>query len=113
MYSEQDKGVVVQDIWLDFPDAINQNTMITNYPTEKSMELLRRIITTSSNPNDIVLDCFAGSGTTLSVANELNRAWIGVDVGKLAIDVATKRLSGRLKGDPHFGKSAAFHLYHA
>jgi adenine-specific DNA-methyltransferase len=111
VYADQDKGVVVQDIWLDFPDAINQNTIITGYPTEKSLELLRRIISTSSNPNDIVLDCFAGSGTTLSAANELGRNWIGIDCGKLAIDTTVKRLTGKLKGDPHYRKPASFSLY--
>ena len=111
VYADQDKGVIVQDIWLDFPDAINQNTIITNYPTEKNMDLLRRIVSTSSNENDLVLDCFSGSGTTLSVADELKRNWIGVDCGKLAVDVSTKRLKGEIKGDPHFGKSANFTLY--
>jgi adenine-specific DNA-methyltransferase len=111
VYADQDRGVVVQDIWLDFPDAINQNTIITNYPTEKNLDLLRRIIATSSNPKDLVLDCFSGSGTTLSAANELGRNWIGIDCGKLAIDTTLKRLKGQIKGDPHFGKPASFSFY--
>jgi adenine-specific DNA-methyltransferase len=111
VYADQNKGVIVQDIWLDFPDAINQNTIITNYPTEKNMELLRRIITASSDPNDLVLDCFSGSGTTLSAANELQRNWVGIDCGKLAIDITLKRMKGQIKGDPHFGKPASFTLY--
>jgi len=60
-------------------DAHNQNIHITGYPTEKPQELLRRIVLASSNPGDLVLDCFAGSGTTLVVAEELSRRWIGVD----------------------------------
>jgi len=111
LYADQDKGVTVQDIWLDFPDAINQNTIINNYPTENNADLLRRIINTSSNEGDIVLDCFAGSGTTVSVADELNRKWIGIDVGKLSINTTIKRLSGETKGDSHCTAPAKFSFY--
>ena len=111
VYADKDKGVVVQDIWLDFPDAINQNTIITNYPTEKNIELIKRIILGSSNPGDIVLDCFSGSGTTLSAADSLDRRWIGIDSSKLAIDITIKRLKGLIKNDPHFGKPANFSWY--
>lgn len=62
------------------------------YPTQKPEALLERIIKASSNPGDIVLDCFAGSGTTLAVAEKLGRQWIGVDCGKLAIYTMQKRL---------------------
>jgi hypothetical protein len=64
---------------MDVRDAHNQNIRVTGYPTEKNPEILRRIILASSNPGDIVLDCFAGSGTTLAVASELGRKWIGID----------------------------------
>ena len=79
IYLDEHSGVGIQDIWLDFKDAHNQNIMITGYPTEKNPDLLRRIIGASSNPGDIVLDCFAGSGTTLAIANEMQRNWIGID----------------------------------
>jgi site-specific DNA-methyltransferase (adenine-specific)/adenine-specific DNA-methyltransferase len=62
------------------------------YPTQKPEALLDRIIKASSNPGDLVLDCFAGSGTTLAVAEKLGRRWIGVDCGKLAIYIMQKRL---------------------
>ncbi len=62
------------------------------YPTQKPEALLNRIIRASSNPGDLVLDCFAGSGTTLAVAEKLDRRWIGVDCGKLAIYTMQKRL---------------------
>jgi adenine-specific DNA-methyltransferase len=61
------KGKKVQDIW-EFKDP-----MYPKYPTQKNLELLKFIISTSSNPGDIVLDCFAGSGTTLVAAKELGR----------------------------------------
>lgn len=85
VYLDQSNGVPVQDIWLDYLDVNNQNTLITGYPTEKNIDMLKRIIETSSRPGDIVLDCFAGSGTTLVAAEELGRQWIGVDIGDEAI----------------------------
>jgi len=63
-----------------------------NYPTQKPEELLQKFIIASSNENDIVLDAFAGSGTTLAVAEKLNRRWIGMDCGKLAIYTIQKRM---------------------
>ncbi len=79
VYLDQNGGVPLQDIWMDVKDAHNQNIRVTGYPTEKNPEVLRRIILASSNPGDLVLDCFAGSGTTLAVASELGRNWIGID----------------------------------
>jgi adenine-specific DNA-methyltransferase len=79
VYLDENPGVPVQDIWLDYRDAHNQMVHVTGYPTEKNINLLRRIILASSNPGDIVLDCFCGSGTTLVAADMLGRHWIGVD----------------------------------
>lgn len=91
IYLDQSKGKPVQDIWLDYKDAHNQNIKITGYPTEKNPGLLRRIMQASSNPGDLILDCFAGSGTTLAVANAMGRQWIGVDNSNLAIETILKR----------------------
>lgn len=91
VYLDQSKGVPVQDIWLDYLDVNNQNTCITGYPTEKNLDMLKRIISASSNPGDIVLDCFAGSGTTLVAAEELGRQWIGVDIGDESIKTIQER----------------------
>lgn len=91
IFLDQSQGNPVQDLWLDFKDAHNQNIEITGYPTEKNPDLLRRIIQASSNPGDLVLDCFAGSGTTLAVADSLSRQWIGVDNGLEAIRTTLKR----------------------
>jgi len=63
-----------------------------SFPTQKPEALLERIIKASSNEGDIVLDAFAGSGTTFAVAEKLGRRWIGVDCGKLAIYTMQKRL---------------------
>ncbi|MCB9452966.1 MAG: site-specific DNA-methyltransferase [Anaerolineaceae bacterium] len=91
IYLDQSQGVAVQDIWLDVRDAHNQNIKITGYPTEKPPELLKRIVEASSNPGDLVLDCFSGSGTTLAVASELGRNWIGIDNSREAIETTLKR----------------------
>ena len=91
VYLDQSQGVPVQDIWLDYLDVNNQNTCITGYPTEKNVDMLKRIIEASSNKGDIVLDCFAGSGTTLVAAEEMGRQWIGVDIGDEAIRTIENR----------------------
>ena len=62
-----------------------------NYPTQKPEALLERIIKASSNPGDLVLDCFCGSGTTAAVAEKLGRRWITCDLGRFAIHTARKR----------------------
>jgi len=97
VYIDQHLGVGIQDIWLDFKDAHNQNIKITGYPTEKNPELLERIIRTSSNEGDIVLDCFAGSGTTLAVAGQFKRNWIGIDDSPEAIETIINRFYKGLK----------------
>jgi len=91
IYLDEHSGVGIQDIWLDFRDAHNQNIKITGYPTEKNPDLLRRIIGASSNPGDMLLDCFAGSGTTLAVADEMQRNWIGMDNSSEALSTILKR----------------------
>jgi len=80
-----------QDIW-EFKDS-----PYPTYPTEKNVEMLKVIIEASSNPGDLVLDCFAGSGTTLTRAEELGRRWIGIDNSPWAIQVALKRLTSLKK----------------
>ena len=91
IYLENSAGVPLQNIWLDLRDAHNQNIRITGYPTEKNPALLTRIIEASSNPGDLVLDCYAGSGTTLTAASRLDRQWIGVDWSDEAIKTILHR----------------------
>ncbi len=93
VYFDNSKGIPVQDIWLDFKDAHNQNIKITGYPTEKNSEMLKRIILASSNKGDIVLDAFSGSGTTITVAEELERQWVAIDSSLLAIETTVHRLA--------------------
>lgn len=91
-YTEM-SSLPVQDIWMNYKDITNQNTILTGYPTEKNPLLLDRIIMASSNPNDIVLDCFSGSGTTVARAELLNRKWISIDIGLLSIKTTVNRLT--------------------
>jgi len=93
IYLEHSAGVPLQDIWMDMRDAHNQNIHITGYPTEKNPALLARIIEASSNPGDLVMDCYAGSGTTLAVASGLRRRWIGADRSDEAIKTILHRLA--------------------
>jgi DNA modification methylase len=92
VYLDESDGAVIQSIWQDIPPVNPVGRERTGYPTQKPEQLLERIISACSNPGDIVLDCFAGSGTTISVAEKLKRRWIGMDCGKLAIYTAQKRL---------------------
>lgn len=97
VYLDQSNGIPVQDIWLDYLDSNNQNTLITGYPTEKNLDMLKRIIETSSLKGDLVMDCFAGSGTTLIAAEELGRQWIGIDIGHEAVTTIINRFKNGSK----------------
>ena len=87
IFLDEKEGKKMQDIW-EFKDP-----QYPQYPTEKSLDLLKFIIEASSNEGDLVLDCFAGSGTTLIAAQSLNRNWIGIDKSEQAIKVAQKKLN--------------------
>lgn len=88
------KGKPVDSIWDDLFVVNSQAAERSDYPTQKPESLLERIITTCSNAGDIVLDCFVGSGTTVSVAQKLGRRWVGCDINKGAIQTTAKRLQG-------------------
>lgn len=77
------KGFKVQDVW-EFKD---KGLSYVDYPTQKNFHMLERIIKNSSNKDSIVLDCFAGSGSTLKAANKLGRKWIGVDNSTHSLEV--------------------------
>jgi DNA modification methylase len=86
------KGATIGSVWGDISPINSQAQERLDYPTQKPEELLERVIYSSSNEGDIVLDCFAGSGTTVAVAEKLGRRWIAMDCGKLAIYTTQKRL---------------------
>lgn len=91
-YLEGNKGRSLQSIWSDIQPVAGQAAENSFYPTQKPEKLLERIILVSSNPDDLILDCFAGSGTTAAVAEKLGRRWIACDFGKHAIYTMQKRI---------------------
>lgn len=91
-YLDELPGVPVQALWTDIPPVNSQALESVGYPTQKPERLLERIIAASSNEGGIVVDCFAGSGTTAAVAEKLNRRWIAADLGRFAIHTTRKRL---------------------
>lgn len=92
MYEDESEGERFQNIWLDIPPIGAQANERLGYPTQKPLALLERIIKTSSNPNDIVLDAFCGCGTAIVAAQNLDRQWIGIDISPTACRVMAKRL---------------------
>ena len=84
--------VYIRDTWDDIKPVINVSKERIDYPTQKPETLLERIIKASSNPGDLVFDCFMGSGTTQAVAVKLGRRFIGADINLGAVETTTKRL---------------------
>ncbi|MBM2815595.1 MAG: site-specific DNA-methyltransferase [Ignavibacteria bacterium] len=95
---ELSPGVPMCDYW-NIHVIAGQAKERLGYPTQKPEALLDRIIKASSNEGDIVADFFCGCGTTIAVANRLNRQWIGVDISHLAIRLIKKRLTDPYEGE--------------
>jgi site-specific DNA-methyltransferase (adenine-specific) len=91
--------VLVRDVW-DIPAVINVSAERTGYPTQKPLVLLERIVAASSNPGDVVLDPFCGSGTALLAAQRLGRSWIGMDASEEAVKLSKQRLAPGTPGTP-------------
>lgn len=91
-YLDEMPGVPLQTFWDDIKPVISGSDERLGYPTQKPLALLERIIQSSSNENDIVLDAFCGCGTALVAAQTLNRQWIGIDISPTACRVMAKRL---------------------
>jgi len=91
-YLEQSSGVLMGNVWTDIFPINSQAQERLGYPTQKPEALLERILKASSNEGDVVLDPFCGCGTTVQVAQRLNRRWIGIDITHLAIGLIKTRL---------------------
>lgn len=91
-YLEETKGSAIQSLWSDIKAVNSQASERNNYPTQKPSALLERIIEASSNPGDLVFDCFMGSGTTQAVTMKLGRRFLGADINLGAVQTTTKRL---------------------
>lgn len=94
-YLDEGLGVPVQSLWDDIPGLHARSAERLGYPTQKPIALLERILETSSNPGDTVLDPFCGCGTATDAAQELGRTWIGIDITFIAIDLIEFRLEKR------------------
>jgi site-specific DNA-methyltransferase (adenine-specific) len=91
-YLDEMPGMPAQDVWDDIPPINSQARERLGYPTQKPEALLERIMRASSNEWDTVLDPFCGCGTTIAVAQKLNRRWIGIDITSLATALIKNRL---------------------
>lgn len=100
-YLDEMPGVPVQNIWTDIPVINNRSREKLGYPTQKPEALLERIIKATSNEADTILDVYCGCGTTIAVAQRLNRRWIGMDITYEAIATILARL------EDQFGRAVA------
>ena len=91
-YLDEMPGVLVQDVWDDISPINAMAAERLGYPTQKPEALLERIIRSSSNEGDVLLDPFCGCGTAVAVAQRLKRRWIGIDITHLAINLMKSRL---------------------
>ncbi len=93
VYLDEMLGVPLQNLWTDLPPISSHSVERLGYPTQKPLALLERIIRSSSNEGDTVLDPFCGCGTAVVAAENLKRSWIGIDITHLAITLIKYRLS--------------------
>ena len=91
-YLKASKGQIPPDVWTDIPPVNSQAKERTNYPTQKPLALLRRVIAASSSEGDTVLDPFCGCATTCVAAEELGRQWVGIDISHKAAELVRMRL---------------------
>ncbi len=101
-FADEMPGISLQDLWDDIPPESGAKDL--GYPTQKPEGLLERIITSSSNDGDVVLDPFCGCGTAVSVAQCLNRKWVGIDITHLAVSLIKHRLHSA------FGRDAVYQV---
>ena len=100
-FLDEAAGMPLQDVWADVQALRSWHAERLGYPTQKPVELLKRIVAASSNPGDVVLDPFCGCGTTIDAVETLNRenpddeprSWIGIDITHLAINLIKHRLA--------------------
>ncbi len=91
---ENPKGVALDDVWTDIYSIqhLSFSKEKLGYPTQKPVELLKRIVQVSSNPDDVVLDPMCGCGTAIAAAYELKRKWVGIDISPTACKLMAKRM---------------------
>ena len=103
-YLDESSGVPLQDVWTDINAVNSQAIEGLKFSTQKPEALVARIIEASSNPDDIVLDCFLGSGTTAAVSHKMRRRWIGIEfIDDTIKNYTIPRLARIVRGDDHAG----------
>ena len=106
-YLDESKGRLADNLWTDISPVNSQAKEDSGYATQKPEKLLQRIIAASSNEEDIVLDCFLGSGTTAAVAHKMGRRWVGIERSRESIEKHTApRLTKVIDGTDQGGISA-------
>ena len=98
-YLDESKGVAISNNWADINCLRPKAKEMVGYPTQKPLDLLDRIIKTSTNEGDIILDPFCGCATSSVSAEMLGRQWIGIDISTLAYRLVNKRLTDTIEGN--------------
>ena len=109
-YLDDDDFLPCNDWWSDIY-VIQDHSERVGYPTQKPEALIERVVKASSNPGDLVFDCFMGSGTTQAVAMKLGRRFIGADINLGAVQTTTKRLLNILQDNNLTEKHTGFEVY--
>ena len=91
-YLDEMQGRPAQSMWEDICPINSQAKERMGYPTQKPLALLNRIIESSSNPSDVVLDPFCGCATTMVAADRLDRQWVGIDLSEKAAELVVRRV---------------------
>lgn len=99
-YLDEQRGRTIDDVWTDISPLNSRAKERQGYPTQKPESLLERIIALSSNPGDVVLDPFCGCGTTVAVAQRMQREWLGIDISPTAMQIMKRRLWNSLRYVP-------------
>src|SRR6266699_508509 len=97
-YLKEQEGSIITNIWTDIQPLHDVAAERLGYPTQKPLALLDRIIQSSSNPGDVILDPFCGCGTAITSAQKLGRKWIGIDITHLSIALQKYRLEAMFPG---------------
>jgi DNA modification methylase len=93
-YLDEMPGVPLQDIWTDIRPISSQSAERQGYPTQKPESLLKRILESSTNQGDVILDPFCGCGTSIAVAQQMQRRWVGIDISPQAVKIMKRRVDG-------------------
>jgi len=112
VYLSADKMRPLTDYWDQFRDAHHQSILITGYPTEKNFDMMKMIVAASSNPGDLVVDPFSGSGSTIHAAELLGRKWVGIDQSFVAAKTSVSRMiDGRQPMGDYIKKAETIDLF--